>query len=230
MYKALSLIFLFSGLVAQAQLRVSDAEIMVLNKHVWRGDKLGTSPAIEPSVTFSSGRFSLNLWAAATTNNSYSEIDIIPSWQFDHFQLTLFDYYNPVQGKKNRFLNFQDGENRHSIELAFDNFSVEKHRLKWMLGTFLFGDRHPETGNPQYSTYIECKYPFNLAGFETVPFIGITPFKGYYADGLALINSGISVGRSFETGSAFTIPVSLSFVSNPYTQNTFLIFAVGIAL
>ncbi len=224
------LILLLLSIQISAQIRFQDAEIKVLNNHVWRGVKLGSAPAIEPSLTLNSGRFSLNLWAAVTTNNSYSEFDIIPSWQFRHFQLTLFDYYNPVSGEKNQFLNFQEGKNRHSLELAIDNYSIDKKRIKWMLGTFVSGDRHSKTGDPQYSSYLEVKYPFTFCGIDTEPFIGFTPFKGYYAEHFAVINSGISFGKTLDFNVPFSIPISISFVSNPYTRNSFLIFALGIAI
>lgn len=222
-------LFLILTFASFGQIRFSEAELIVQSRHVWRGEKLGTAPCVEPSVTFASGRFSFNVWAAKTLNNSYSEINLVPAIQFKHFQLTLFDYYNPVQDEKNRFFNFQEGKNRHSVELTLDNFSVEEQNLKWMIGTFLLGDQNQETGNPYFSSYIEVKYPFSIIGIETEPFLGITPFRGYYADHFALINSGISFSKDIISGRRFSIPLSLSFISNPYTRNSFVIFATGIA-
>lgn len=132
-YTSLLLVF---TLPAISQIQVSDAEILIQSRHVWRGEKLGTAPAIEPSVTFSGNRLSFNIWASATSNNSYSEIDLIPAYQFNYFQLTLFDYYNPESGEDNHYLNFQHGRNQHSLELTFDNYSVDKQRFKWMLELF----------------------------------------------------------------------------------------------
>lgn len=222
-------IFLFVPVLVSGQKIELEAELLVQSRHVWRGSKLGTAPAIEPSINFGFGRFSFNLWAAKTTNNTYSEIDIIPSWQFDEFSLTLFDYYNPVAGENNRYLNFQEGRNRHSIELSVDNYSIEKRRIKWMAGTFLLGDRNEETGKPYYSTYLELKYPFTVFGIETEPFAGLTPFRGFYADKIALINAGISFSKEIDLKLPFTFPLSLSFISNPYSKQSFVIFAGGIA-
>lgn len=222
-------LFLISGFPAFCQFIVSDAEIMIQSRHIWRGSKLGTAPAIEPSVTFSSGRFSLNFWAAATVNNSYSEIDVVPSWQSDYFQLTLFDYYNPVLHEKNQFLNFEKGKNRHSLELALDNYTIDEQRLKWMVGTFLLGDKNEVTGKSFYSTYIELKYPFSVIGLQVEPFAGLTPFRGYYAGTFAFINTGVSVHKGFKLSEKFVVPSSMSFVVNPDQHNYFLTFAIGIA-
>lgn len=225
----LTILFFSINFYGFNQIRYTEAEITFQSLHIWRGVKLGTAPAIEPSVTFSANRFSFNVWASATTNNSYSEIDLIPAYQFNKFQLTLLDYYNPVLGETNQFLNFRQAYNRHSAELAIDNHSVEKQRLKWMIATFLLGDKNEVTGNPNYSTYIEIKYPFSCLGIETEPFVGLTPFRGYYADQFALVNTGISFSKKLELKLPFTIPLCLTFISNPNTKQSFVTFAFGIA-
>ena len=229
MPKVLFLIFfLMFGVKTFSQLRFSEAEILVQSRHVWRGEKLGTASAIEPSVTLSASRFSFNVWASVTTNNSYSEVDLIPSYQFNKFQLTLFNYYNPVPGDNNRYLNFQKGKSRHSLELTADNYCVEKKRFKWMLGTFLLGDKSEETGNPFYSTYLEFKYPFTIWKIDAEPFCGLTPFKGFYADQFAVINSGISFTKEFEVSARLSIPITFTYTYNPYQDKQLLSFGTGL--
>jgi hypothetical protein len=210
-------------------MRFSEAEIRIKSRHVWRGTKLGTSPAIEPSVTISDDRFSFNAWAAVTMNNSYSEVDLIPSYRFNELSVTLLDYYNPVPGEDNYYLNFQQGQSRHSLEMTLDNYTIEKRRLKWMVGTFLLGDRNEETGNPYFSTYIEMKYPFTIFSIVTDPFIGMTPFQGYYANKPAVVNLGMTFSRDLKLKIPFSVPLSLSFITNPYAKQSFVIFATGIA-
>jgi len=224
-----SILLLIVSLHCYSQFRISEAEISFLSRHIWRGDKLGTAPAIEPSVTFSGGKFSFNIWAAVTTNNSYSELDLIPSYQFKEFAVTLLDYYNPVPGESNSYFNFEDSLNRHSVELTVGNYAVENRRLKWMLGTFLFGYQNKETGKPYFSTSLEVKYPFTLYTIITEPFLGLTPFEGYYADDFEVINTGVSIRRSFKLKSEFSIPLKLTYAYNPSTNQSFVIFAAGIA-
>lgn len=78
--------FLFINLYSISQIQISDAEIILQSRHIWRGNKLGDVVAIEPSFIISGGRFWFNLWAAVTPNNSYSEIDVIPSYRFVYFK------------------------------------------------------------------------------------------------------------------------------------------------
>ncbi len=230
MYKLLFLIaFLLFASQAQSQFRFSEAEVLVQSQHVWRGQKMGTTPTIEPSLTFTASRFSFNTWAAFTLNNSYSELDLVPSYHFDPFSVTLFDYYNPVPGEDNSYLNFQKGESRHSLELCMDNYSNEKQKLKWLVGTFLLGDKNEETDKPYFSTYLEIRYPFTALGIETIPLIGLTPFRGYYADGPAVVNLGVTFGKELKLKLPFSIPLILSFITNPYTKQSFVIFGTGLA-
>lgn len=225
-----TLLFLLFMCHVFGQIKITDAELMFQSRHTWRGSKLGTAPAMEPSITFSTNRLSFNFWAAATPNNSYSEIDLIPAFQFDHFQVTLFDYYNPVPGERNHFLNFGEDKNRHSIELAFDNFSTEIYRFKWMIGTFLLGDQNLQTGKPYYSTYIEFRYPITFFKLKIEPFTGMTPFSGYYADRFAIINAGIGLSKSLILSSRLSIPINVQLISNPYQRNYLFNFSTGIEI
>jgi hypothetical protein len=225
----LSILFFLIALQTHSQKRFLEAEILVTSRHVWRGTMLGTAPAIEPSVTLSGSRFSLNIWASMTTNNSYSEVDLVPSYRFNEFSLTLFDYYNPVPDEENAYFNFQKGESRHSLELTVDNYSIDKRRLKWMIGTFLLGDRNDETGYPYFSTYLEIRYPFTIWMIKTEPFVGMTPFSGYYANEPAIINLGVKLSKEIELKMPFSVPISLSLLTNPYAKQSFVIFATGIA-
>lgn len=211
------------------QLKISEAELMFFSRHIWRGEQMGTAVSIEPSVTATAGRFNFNVWAALTPDNSYSEIDLIPSYQSDYFELSLLDYYNPVGAEENNYFNFDKASSRHSVEITLDNYEIEKYRLKWVAGTFVLGDKNEDTGRPFYSTYIEFSYPFTLWKIDMEPSAGFTPAKGYYADQFAFVCTSLSFGKEINLKGPFAIPLTLSFIHNPYTSNTFVTFASGIA-
>jgi hypothetical protein len=223
-------LFLLIAFPANSQTRISDAELLFQSRHIWRGSQLGKAFAVEPSITLTNNRFSFNFWAAVTPDNSYSEVDLVPTYLINNLKITLFDYYNPIPGEINQYLNFKEGKCRHSLELTLDNFSVDKPGLKWMIGTFLAGDRNKETGKSLYSTYIEFRYPITIWAIDAEPFAGLTPFQGYYADRFALINAGISLSKELDLKLPFKFPLSLSYISNPYSRKNFIIIGVGIAI
>jgi len=229
--RRITFILLFISICTQvfAQFSISEAEVLFQSRHTWRGTKFGTAPAIEPSVTATKGNFSFNVWASLTTNNTYSEIDLIPSWQFGEYTLSLYDYYNPVAGEKNGYLTLNNGECRHSLEVSIDNYSGEKCPLKWYVGTFFANDKNEETGKPYFSTYIELKYPFSFLKIDAEPFIGATPFKSFYAEKLAVINSGMALSKEIKLSKTLSIPVVLTYTFNPYEENHFVTLGTGIA-
>lgn len=216
-------------LPAFAQQKVNlEGEIMLFSRHLWRGDQMGNAAAIEPSVTISSGIFSLNLWAAKTFNSSYAEVDLIPSIKLGSLSIILFDYYNPVRGEENRYFDFSKNNNRHSVELAVSHAASHKMPLRWMIGTFLFGDHNASSGNPHFSTYAEVGAPFQINTLDIDPFIGFTTHEGYYADRFSLVNCGSTIKRVFAFYNIL-LPVQVTATYNPNKNKAFVNFGAGIA-
>lgn len=205
-------------------------ETLVFNRHIWRGEQLGDAISVEPSLTISKGNFSFNLWAAQTINDSYAEIDLISSYRIKNFTFTFFDYYNPKVREENNYFSFKEGENRHSFELAINYSATPKIPFNLMLGTFVFGDNNPETGNPFYSTYIEATYPFQFLKLNIETTIGMTPFKGYYANEMAVVNSGLVITKYVRFNQDFLMPFIISGFYNPHTGKLFLNIALGIQI
>ncbi len=221
-------IFCFVGLANETEWQI-DGEIVVYSKHHWRGMGFGNTPSFEPSVTFSKGIFSLNLWGAQTTDNSYVEVDVIPSLNIGKYQFIIFDYYNPVNGGHNDFFTFKEGENRHSAEFAIVRNPSKYFPVKLMGTSFFFGDKNAETGNPFYSTYLEAAYSLDLKWVKLEPTLGIATHKSYYAEGFAVINSSFSIKKEIELAHGLTMPLSLSMIHNPDQNKSFLSFGSGIS-
>lgn len=230
MRKLFLVILILAGFeVAASEKGSIRADFEFLSRHYWRGAQMGNAPAFEPNVTYSIKGFSLSVWAAVTANESYTEVDIIPSYTLGNFTATLYDYYNPVQGETNKYLDFSDELSRHSLELALKYNGQGLFPLTTYLGTFLYGDKNKETGDPFYSTYLEFAYPFLLANNGLEVHAGLTPFKGYYSEGFALVSTGIKATRKVKLAPKVEMPVKLSFFFNPDTSKAFFIFGLGIS-
>lgn len=214
--------------LSQTKGKTVEAELLIHSRHLWRGMQFGQTATAEPSVTFRNGRFALNLWAAKTLDDSYAEIDLIPSFQLGNYEITVFDYYNPVPGEDNRFFTLKEGRNRHSTELAVTHHAHRKFPVKMMVATFFFGDKNPDTGHPFYSTYAEMSSPLKWAGIQWEPILGLTPHRGYYADGFEVVNTSMLIGKRFRLGGQMSLPVRFSVVHNPFRGKTFVALAAGI--
>lgn len=206
----------------------ADFRTDLYSRHLWRGDQLGSTPAIEPEITFSKGNFGFSLWGATTFDNSYTEIDFILNYQILPFlNISFYDYYNPDSEGENKFWKFSGEEMRHSLELTAD-FAKDDFPLTLLAGVFLYGDKDPLIKNERFSTYIEPGYNFKIAEKEFRLFAGFTPFNGYYAENFSFINLGATFTDSYFIGTNLEIPVKLSFITNPYTNKSWLVVAVGI--
>ncbi len=200
----------------------------IFSRHLWRGDQLGNSPAIEPEIALTKGNFGFSMWAATTFNDSYREIDFIVNYQIlPCLHVSLYDYYNPVSGKKNKFWNYKGENMRHSIdftaELAKPSFPVTL-----LAAVFLYGDKNPDSGKERFSTYLEPACNFKLAGNDFRFFTGLTPFSGYYSNGFAFINTGVSFSRTLSLGTQLELPVGLTVCTNPSAKKTWVIAGIGI--
>ena len=218
--------FLSSGQESQWKL---NGELFVYSTHMWRGTGYGDTPSVEPSLTFSKGKFSINFWAAKTFDDTYTEIDIIPSFTFGNYQITIFDYYNPKPGTDNNYFDFEDGESCHSAELAISKNATKRLPVRLLLTSFFFGDKNPETGKAFFSTYAEASVPFSIKNINIEPAVGITPYKGYYADKFSIINTSLTIKRDISITSNMSLPLKLLMVYNPTQEESYLSLGTGIS-
>ncbi len=229
MRKALFMLLVLVSVAARAQHDLQiNMQADLFSRHYWRGFVFGDMPAIEPQVTFSKGKWSLNLWSAYTLNDSYTEIDIIPSYSLGNFEIVFFDYYNPVMGVNNRYFDFTPEGNRHSGELALNYNGSESVPFHFMWGTFLYGDRDTNTGKAMYSTYVEFGYPWSMSGFDAKISMGFTPARGFYSDRFSVVHAGFSLFHRYIITEQIYIPMQLSINGNPADSQVWIIFSAGI--
>ncbi len=225
------LIFLISNVNLFAQDKPGwqiDFRTDLFSRHLWRGERLGDAPAIEPEISLSKGKFGFTIWGATTFDNSYEELDLIVNYQImPTLSITLFDYYNPVQGENNEFWNYSGDNLRHTIDLAAE-YNSGQLPFSVLASVFLYGDKDIVKGKEQFSTYIEPAYSFKLAGKDFGVFAGFTPFSGYYADNFAFVNLGFSFNDSFPVGEKLEMPFDITFCTNPHTNEAWFVVGIGL--
>jgi hypothetical protein len=223
------LVLITLNVVAQEQLSWQvDFRTDLYSSHLWRGDRLGDAPAIEPELSLSNGKIGFTIWGATTFNNSYEEIDLILNYQvLPSLNLVVYDYYNPVPGEENNFWQYSGENLRHTIDLTGE-FEKEGFPLTVLTSVFLYGDKDRIDDREQFSTYIEPVYHFKLAGKDFNAFAGFTPFNGYYADNFAFVNLGFAFNDSFPVSEKLEIPLEIKFCTNLHTNDTWFVVGIGI--
>lgn len=198
--------------------------------HYWRGGVSGGVGSIEPSVTASMGNFSATLWGGYTLDSKYREIDLLLTYTLKNLSITFADYYNPAAGANfiERPFNLKSSSTIHLLEGIVEYTVSDRLPLHFTAGVLFYGADKDEKGNDNYSTYLEASYPFSLGQFDFSTFVGMTPFKGLYADELAVVNTGVKAGHTFQLNDKLSLPVSTTVLANPYKENAYWRFSIGL--
>ncbi len=203
-----------------------------VSRYNWRGINLSNSSAIQPTLEFSCKNITLGSWASYTTAlESMQEVDFYAKYSKGPVTLTLYDYFNPIEGGASspNYFNYSSDSTLHTIEAIAETEPFGKFPLSATVGVFIYGnDRDTVTGKNQYSTYLQLAYPFNIQKSEINLFCGVTPAKGYYANKFNVVNVGLSVARDIEITDNFKVPITGTLGVNPELKNIY--FVVGLTL
>ncbi len=202
----------------------------MVTRYVWRGLSLSKSPAIQPSIEYSLGNFTIGTWGSYTFGHEeLQEVDLYASYSLGTFSITLNDYYNPNEffDDANQYFEWNGDSTLHSLELVAAWEGTENFPIMVSAGLFFYGNDRDETGDNYYSTYAEIGYPFEIKGVSLQPFAGFTFAEGYYSDGFDLVNLGIKAEKEISVTESFSLPVSASFITNPAAGQVFLVFGMS---
>jgi len=204
-----------------------------VSRHLWRGMRNNTTPAVQPTIRFDGKMFYGGFWASYSLGSeNVQEIDIYTGFKYKNVDLTVIDYYNPIDtiGWKGDFFEFRNSKTRHTIDAIITINQTNHFPLNITLATMFYGFDKDSLGKKNlYSTYFEAEYTFFSNDDTRISFhIGGTPYKSYYASKAAITNTGLTITRSIHFNSNITIPVKGSFIINPYTHQVFLLAAFTI--
>ncbi|MEX0778906.1 MAG: hypothetical protein WD491_08845 [Balneolales bacterium] len=208
--------------IATAEAKAQTAiDLDIASRYVWRGTDFGSSPSIQPGVSYAAGNFEIGGWAAFATTGSPdgSEIDWFASYSFDlgkssSFALSVTDYTFPDDPTTGYFES-----EAHFVELGAGYTGPESFPISLSAGVFV-------TNDDDNSMYAEIAYP--ISAFDV--FVGFTPHEAemYGTNKAGLINSGISTGREIQVSDTFSFTLTSTAIMNFYDENAF--FLVGISL
>jgi hypothetical protein len=212
------------------------ANVDIMSRYIWRGTDFGNSPSIQPSISYTNSNFTFGTWGAYTTNTqSLQEADIYVSYAFSKlFSLTFTDYFFPNQDSSNdKYFNYNDTSTGHVIEASVNYTFSKKIPLSLLVATNIFGAdarriNNDETiGKKQFSTYAELNYAFKnidvfLGSNLTNPDENIGE-TGYYGNSIGVINIGATVTKQLKFTEIYSLPLTISLITNPQTQKIFLV-------
>ena len=228
----------------------------LVSRYVWRGTDYGNSPAVQPTLGFLWKGFDIGVWGSyafaaqklkvndtlTLETGPYAEVDLYLSYTWKWFTLLAYDYFavNPESPNSDvHYFDYASATTGHTFEGSLIFEGPEKFPLKFIVATLLYGaDKGKDsTGiyglgtKNNYSTYLELSYPFMVTrqNIELKPFIGGIPFgSSWYGPKAGIINLGLSAAWPIPAGKKFSIPATVSLITNPQAQSVFLVFSLSL--
>lgn len=204
-----------------------------VSRHLWRGMRNNTSPAVQPTIRFDSKKVYGGFWASYSLGSeNIQEINIYAGLKLKNISFSIYDYYNPIDtlGWQGDFFELRNRITRHTLDAIITVSETEEFPFSFTLSNMFYGlDKDPITHKNLYSTYLEMEYSFYKYEETSISVhVGGTPYKSYYASKAAIVNAGITLTRTIHINSNLKIPAKGSFIINPYSHQVFLLAAFTI--
>jgi hypothetical protein len=187
----------------------------VYTNYIWRGSKLGTGPALQPSMKFTAGGLTLGVWGSFDASG-YTEADPYVSYSLPFgLSFGLTDYYLPSL----KLFETSDTAGSHALEINA-GYTIGGLSLSANYIVNEAGGIASQGGDKYFQVGYAFKY-FNL-------FVGAG--DGWYtSDGsFQVCNVGIGTSKEIKITDTFTIPVTGQIVMNPDKEQLFVV--VGFTL
>lgn len=213
-----------------------DASVTLTSRFIYRGIDLGEAPQVQPVLALGVGNFEVAAFSShpiaqpadsspdAALGPNYREVLFWMLYRIETAVGTFTPYvqnhYNPNAG---RLFDFDNDTGAHHLQAQFFYNGLETFPVDLLIGYVFYGPARE-------SVYLEGGYTFEYQGLGVRPFIsgtpGSSPFNG--TDSAAITQLGITASRAIPITDRFALPISATFVFNPYTENAFA--AVGVTL
>jgi len=190
------------------------------SSYIWRGTKLGTGPAVQPVLEFSSGFFTTGAWGSFDFSG-YQEVDLYLSFSLPSgFSVGITDYYSPDL----RYFDYSAASGSHAFEL---NLAFSGEKLSFEADYIL--NEAGGIGSAGSDLYLQAGFSFRHFSLFAGAGNGWLLNDPEADNGkIKLCNLGLEVSRSVRITDTFEIPVVGQLIFNPDSEQLFLV--VGFTL
>ncbi|MCX7874593.1 MAG: hypothetical protein N2321_00340 [Melioribacteraceae bacterium] len=228
MKKLFIILFLING-VSFSQVKIG---VDLYSRYLWRGLDFGNAPALQPSISYSINGLTFGAWGSysfPTDGITYSENDLFLTYSYSSessgtYSVTFTDYYIPSSGIPfGHFKSKNLGTAAHTLEGGLSYSGPEILPISISLFSNISND-------PDNSTYIQLSYPFNIEETTITIISGFVTSKSnyYLTDKGNIINLSINVSKTINLTDKFSVPVNVSYISNPSQDITYLVFGLSL--
>ena len=163
-----------------------------------------------------------------TFNNSHEEVDLGASYSLKGFTVGLSDYYYPTAvNQVDQYFDYASRTTRHSVEM-YGIFSSVKIPFWVIASCYIFGNDKNLEGGQAYSSYLELGYVYTINDNSNCTLtLGANLNKGFYTNyigGFNIVNINFSYFTKIPIYK-FYLPISVSWIINPYKEKTYITFS-----
>ncbi len=192
----------------------------LVSRYVFRGVDYGNGAALQPTVEYAAGNFSIGAWGSfGLTAKSFTEADLYASYAFDFgLSLGLTDYYYP--GLELKWGEFGDKISSHAIEL---NLGYETGGLS-LAGNYMLNNSIGGAGAEDGIMYFEAGYVFDKVDV----FVGAGDGWHSLNGDFQVVNIGLGTSKEINFSDTFSLPLFGQVIMNPNREQLHIV--VGISL
>jgi hypothetical protein len=213
-YTGLVILMIIASNEVQAQQEKTNSDFSVnadiYSNYIWRGTKYGRGPAIQPSVKYETGVFTLGVWGSFD-GSGYAEADPYFSFALPAgLSFGMTDYYYPGL----QFFETSDTAGSHAFEI---NAGFSKGGLSLSANYIL--NEAGGAGSAGGDKYFQAGYSFTNFNL----FVGAG--DGWHtSDGkFAVCNIGVGTGKEIKLSDTFSIPVVGQVILNPDREQLYIV-------
>ncbi len=192
-----------------------------VNIYVWRGMYSDKAFNIQPLLTYSFKGFYVGSFGSTNLDASYIEFDPYIGATLGAVSLTAYDYYWGT----NDYFDYDNETTEHILDLELA-YAPEFLPLTAKASVLFYGDDKNDKAENNYSAYLELGYNFDVKGVGIAPFVGVSPYEGFYASEFAVVNMGVKASKEIKITDNFSVPIYNSIIFNPHKKEFFCVFGV----
>lgn len=201
----------------------TSVNVDLVSHYIWRGQDYGQKPSIQPDISVSWKDFTLGFWGAfKLTGSGDNEFDFYIEKTLGPVTLSVWDYWSYYDNSSNDYFNYSKRTTSHLLEAQVLLSGGEKLPFNVLGSYFFYG------ADPTKSLYFELQYLRSFGSLDTQIFTGYQAKGSYYGDKSSFVNLGCVASYPIKLGKTYSIPLNLSFILNPNSEDTYLVVGITI--
>lgn len=200
----------------------------LVSSYYWRGTLSSNLPNIQPTFSYTKGSLEIGAWGSTDFKGAYKEMDLYADYSAGPIKITLTDY--DFYFGTNNYFDYKSATTPHIFEGSVAYSGPTKFPISISANVMFAGhDKKSDTTSRQnYSTYLEVDYTFAYA----TPFVGITPWNGYYGagygsvNGFGVVNLGLTASKNLKITQTYSLPLKVTLGFNPQRSDAYLVFGI----